>query len=91
MMSESILEALFNGRVDPLENFAPTLPAYKQAFEQWHNDELRFMETLNDEQQAAFERLMEDHLSLRPKELSQSFIDGFRLAVKMMAEIYAKS
>lgn len=87
-MGENILEALFNGEIDPLQNFSLTLPEYRKIAERWYEDEQQFMQSLTEEQCVAFELLMEGHLALRPQELCNLFIDGFKLAVKIMAEVY---
>lgn len=48
-----------------------------------------FIEKLPDELKDEFDELIDSHLDLLPLELEQNFIDGFRIGVRMMTEVYA--
>ena len=53
----------------------------------YHSYDL-FRQNLPKEQQEEFEKLMEEHLEVFSSDTVQSFADGFRLGVRLMAEVY---
>ncbi|MCI9274303.1 MAG: hypothetical protein HFE39_10195 [Clostridiales bacterium] len=85
---KKILEQLYEGELAPHLEFAPTIQQYKEnhalAFRSYH----AFLEKLPKDLQYEFKQLIDQELSLLPFELEQTFIDGFSMGVRMMAEVF---
>ena len=78
---EKMLEQLYKGDLYPYSKFQTTIEDLKvnrdKAFKSYSE--------LKDE----FDELIDSHLDLLPLELEQNFIDGFRIGVRMMTEVYS--
>ena len=86
---KSILEQLYNGEMYPYSTFKTTIEQFKvdrdKAFETYS----LFLEKLPEDLKDDFVKLIDAHLDLLPFELEQNFIDGFRIGVRMMSEVFS--
>lgn len=86
---EKILEQLYNGNLYPYSKFQTAIEDYKANRDKAFKSYSAFIEKLPEELKDEFDELINSHLDLLPLELEQNFIDGFRIGVRMMAEVYA--
>lgn len=86
---KNILEQLYNGELSPYSKFQTTIDDFKvnqnKAFESYSVFTKKLPEELKDE----FDELIDSHLDLLPLELEQNSIAGFRMGVRMMAEVFS--
>lgn len=88
---DKILQQLYNGEIYPAEQFRPMLDEYKELREkqyQNYEDFTKELEQLQPPLHKRFIKIMDEQLDTVPLELSQMFIDGFRLGAKMMIEVF---
>lgn len=83
---KSILLELFQGEITPLERYAATLKEYKEQWDNTLKSENSFVKKLDDPLRAEFEKLMDDHFDLIPLEMSDVFVEGFRIGARIMLE-----
>lgn len=86
---KSIVEALFNGELAPLDTLYPALENYRQMQEKSVTDDNGFLKKLPPELQEEFERLMDEHFSLIPLEMSEIYTRGFKLGARLMCEVFS--
>ena len=86
---KKILEQLYNGELYPYSTFQTTIDDFKANRDKAIKLYSIFIEKLPEELKKEFETLIDSHVDLLPFELEQSFIDGFRIGVRMMVEVYA--
>ncbi len=86
---EKILEQLYNGELYPYSKFQITMDEFKVNRDKGFKSYSVFIEKLPEELKEEFDELIDSHLDLLPLELKQNFIDGFRIGVRMMTEVYA--
>lgn len=83
-----ILQALYNGEICPKEQYAPMAEEYyalrKKHFEHYED----FIKKIGSPLDKEFQRIMDEQLETLPIELSQMFIDGFRIGARMMIEVF---
>lgn len=88
---KSVLLQLYSGEINPSQHYIPTSQQYKsissESF-QYYEDFLSHLDSPLKEQFLAF---MDKHLGTTPYESSEMFIQGFRLGVKMMIEVFCDS
>lgn len=86
---KSILEQLYNGEIYPYLTFKTTIEQYKVERDKAFQSYSIFLEKLPEDLKEEFVKLIDDHLDLLPFELEQSFIDGFRIGVRLMSEAFS--
>ena len=86
---EKILEQLYNGELYPYLNFQTTIEDFKVNRDKAFKSYSVFIAKLPEELKDEFDELIDSHLDLLPLELEQNFIDGFRIGVRMMTEVYS--
>lgn len=86
---EKMLEQLYKGELYPYSKFQTTIEDFKVNRDKAFKSYSIFIEKLPDELKDEFDELIDSHLDLLPLELEQNFIDGFRIGVRMMTEVYA--
>lgn len=87
---DSILEQLYHGELYPYAYFKPTVEKFIVMQGQALKSYTGFMAKLPEELKDEFTRLVDDRMGVLPYELEQNFIDGFRMGVRIMAEVYAE-
>ncbi|XBX07575.1 hypothetical protein QMP26_05260 [Enterocloster clostridioformis] len=87
---KSILQQLYDGEIAPGEQFKPHLEEYREKWNKISKAELVFTEKLTKQQEQEFDALMDEHTLLMPLEMSQVFMDGFKLGARMMCEVFSK-
>lgn len=81
----SILEELYNGRINPLDERMPTLEKYRASF---CDKEQVFVQKLDEPLRAEFEALLDDYFTCFPVEMEEEFSRGFKMAVRLVCEIF---
>ncbi len=84
-----ILDQLYHGELYPYANFRTTIEEYSTNRDKAFHSYSTFLEKLPDELKGEFTKMIDEHLNLLPYELEQTFIDGFSIAIRMMAEVYS--
>lgn len=90
-MEDSILKQLYNGQIYPPEQYHPSSEEYNKKFKAL----TEYYQTLSSEL-AALDPSLPDKLeqlfilknSLCSTEVEEMYIEGFRLGVKLMAEVF---
>lgn len=88
---DKILQQLYNGEIYPAEQFLPLMEEYKELRKKQYTHYADFTKELEQLQPPLYERfikIMDEQLDTVPLEMSQMFIDGFRLGAKMMIEVF---
>ena len=83
-----ILQDLYDGKIYPAEQYRPLIEEYeilqKKQFEHYEG----FIKKIGSPLDKEFEKIMDEQLETLPIELSEMFIDGFRLGARMMVEVF---
>lgn len=88
---KNILEQLYNGEIRPAEQYSPKNEDYRKRRRENYTNYADFIELLgklNPPLDNRFIEIMDEQLNTFPYENSAMFIDGFRLGVKIMAEVF---
>ena len=84
----SIIEELYYGNIRPLEMKYSKIKDYKNALEEYLNNETEFLDSLSKEKREMFDKLMESKLCLDAITETEKFKDGFKLGIKLMWECF---
>lgn len=87
---KNILSLLYQGKISPIEQYAPKSEEYRKAHQahlHHYDDFIETLASLNPPLDKRFVEIMEEQSALIPYEFSEMFIDGFRMGAKMMMEI----
>lgn len=87
---KNILLSLYQGKISPVEQYAPKSEEYlkiHQAHLHHYDDFIETLAKLDPPLDKRFVEIMEEQGALIPYEFSEMFIDGFRMGAKMMMEI----
>lgn len=88
---DSILNQLYNGQIYPAEQYRPLLKEYKEIHEQYNRHYkilIDKIKKINPSLEEEFTAILDRQLHVSSLELSQMFIDGFRLGAQMMIEVF---
>ena len=85
---DKILQALYGGEIYPAEQFRPMLEQYIALRKKQYQNYEDFIKRLGSPLDEEFIRIMDGQLDAVPLELSEMFIDGFRLGARMMIEVF---
>ncbi|WP_195637790.1 DUF6809 family protein [Enterocloster bolteae] len=85
---DKILQALYNGEIYPAEQYRPLIEEYKILRNKHYEHYEDFIKKIGSPLDKEFEHIMDEQLDTLPLELSEMFIDGFRLGARMMLEIF---
>lgn len=85
---DKILQALYDGEIYPAEQYRPMLEQYIAPRKKHHQNYEDFVKKLGSPLDDEFIRIMDEQIDAVPLELSEMFIDGFRLGARMMIEIF---
>lgn len=88
---ESVLSALYHGKLCPAEQYTYRTEEYRKVHQEHYQHYDNFMQTLKEldpplDQQ--FMKIMDEQLNLLPLEYSETFMDGFRLGARLMMDIF---
>ncbi|WP_027398820.1 DUF6809 family protein [Anaerovorax odorimutans] len=83
-----ILKALYDGKLYPAEQYQPMTEDYIVLLKNHYENYENFIEKLGSPLDKEFIKIMNEQLDIVPFELSETFIDGFRLGAKMMIEVF---
>ncbi len=87
----SILSALYYGKIFPAEQYTPKTKEYYEIHQrnyQHYEDFIDQLGKLNPPLDKLFMEIMDEQLDVIPIELSEMFIDGFRLGARMMIDVF---
>lgn len=82
-----ILRALYDGEIQPAEQHRPMIDEYTAVYKSNYEHYAKFVEKLGSPLDREFMRIMDEQMDAVPLELTQVFVDGFRLGAKMMIDI----
>ena len=85
---KSILLQLYDGELFPAEQYVPKITEYRRIHQEHYRHHKDFLDKLEPSVKEQFIRIMDEQLDAVPMEMSEMFIDGFRLGARMMIEIY---
>ena len=88
---KSLLLQLYDGEVFPADQYTPRTETYRKMRQEHykHYDEfIKQLKLLEPPLAKRFNEIMDEQLDTVPIEMSEMFIDGFRLGARMMIEIY---
>ncbi|WP_040197402.1 DUF6809 family protein [Candidatus Soleaferrea massiliensis] len=85
---QNILHELYYGNIFPCENRQPESNEYQRDCKTALNLEEAFLSNLNEKQKEAYHQLTISWLDVSSLESAQAFADGFKLAVRVMAEVF---
>lgn len=83
-----ILQALYSGEIYPAERYRPLIEEYKILRKKHYEHYEDFIKKIGSPLDKEFERIMDEQLDTLPLELSETYIDGFRLGARLMIEIF---
>lgn len=86
---EKVLEQLYKLELYPYSKFQTTIEDIKINRDKAFKSYTVFIEKLPDKLKDKFDELIDSYLDLLSLELEQNFIDGFRIGVRIMTEVYA--
>ncbi|MCO8194608.1 MULTISPECIES: DUF6809 family protein [Anaerofustis] len=84
----SILKDLYEGNINPYAEMKIALDEYALELREMTKTEENFIKKLDEDMQNEFYKIIERWISLYPLELRDAYIKGYKLGVKMMAEVY---
>ena len=88
---KSILYQLYHGDLDPRMRYEPFLREHKDLL---HEQKIRYdwigeaLEKMDPKYRKAFNKMLDARYLETEWDISYMFLDGFRLGVKIMAEVY---
>ncbi|SHJ30776.1 DUF6809 family protein [Hespellia stercorisuis] len=85
---DKILKALYEGEIYPAEQYLPLIEEYKDLWKKNYQKYEDFIKKVGSPLDKEFIKIMDEQLDAVPLELSEMFIDGFRLGARMMIEIF---
>lgn len=85
---KKVLEQLYNGELYPYSKFQTIIEEYQENRNKAFRSYSIFIEKLPDNLKKEFQELIDAHIGLMPYEMEQNFIDGFRIGVRMMTEVF---
>ena len=89
---KSLLLQLYDGEVFPAEQYTPKTEEYRklrQEHYKHYEDFVKQLKVLEPPLDKRFVEIMDEQLYTLPLEMSEMFIDGFHLGIRMI-EIYQK-
>lgn len=90
---KSLLSQLYDGELYPAEQYIPKTEEYRRLRQEHckrYTDFINQLKTLETPLDEKFIEIMNGPLDTLPLEMSEMFIDGFRLGARMMIEIFQK-
>lgn len=83
-----ILKDLYEGNINPSMEVVPFTKEYETELREKTKSEDAFLSKLDKDMQNEFYNIMERWIKAYPLELREYFITGYKLGVKMTAEVY---
>lgn len=88
---KSILQALYDGKLYPAEQYAPKSKEYQTISHEYSrhcHDFSDALAELDPPMANQFEKILEEQNETMSYELSEMFIDGFRLGARIMIDVF---
>jgi hypothetical protein len=84
-----ILQGLYGGEIYPAEKkHRSRMEEYRKLWKEYYKNHEDFIKKIGSPLDEEFIQIMDQQLDMFPLELSETFLDGFRLGAKMMIEIF---
>ena len=87
---KSILESFAYGELNPNEGYVDNNTQYKKALGAIANYEEEIMTLLKDDEKDMLIKLSSEYAHINSIESIDKFIQGYRIGVKMMAEVFVR-
>lgn len=87
---KNILIDLYYGQISPWESTAPRAPGYRRAWDRVTKLEQSLLSRLDPEEQKLYEKIERERATPVEMEREETFVEGFRLGVSIMAEAFIK-
>ena len=87
----NVLDQLYKGNLYPYSRTKTTIEELKKNKDKALKEYTNFHEKLPGDLKEEFEKLMDDHFDVLAGDLEQNFIDGFRIGVRLMIEVFNDS
>ena len=87
----NLLDQLYKGNLYPYSRTKTTIEELKKNKDKALKEYTDFHKKLPGALKEEFEKLMDDHFDVLADDLEQNFIDGFRIGVRLMIEVYNDS
>ena len=90
---KNLLNQLYDGKIYPAEQYTPQIEEYRRLWKEHYQHREKFMGQLRKMDpplDREFIEIMDEQLDAVPLELSEMFIDGFFLGVRLMTEVYQR-
>jgi len=85
---DKILQALYDGEIYPAAQYRPRSEQYIAKQKERNRNYEDFMKKIGSPLDVEFIQIMDERLDTIPIELSEMFLDGFRLGARMMIEVF---
>lgn len=86
---QNTIEDLFYGNIQPSEELRPKIGGYRDKSEEGYKWKNTLDIQLSDEQKKLFDAILTQSVNDMSCEVTQAFVEGFRLAARLMTEVYA--
>ncbi len=84
----NILKDLYEGNINPYAEMKIDLDEYGLELREMTRFEEEFIQKLDENMQNEFYKIVERWINLYPMEIRDAYIKGYKMGVKMMAEVY---
>lgn len=82
-----VLQALYGGEIYPERQYRPKIREYEKLWKEYYKNHEDFIKKIGSPLDKQFIQIMDQQMDMFPLELSETFLDGFRLGARMMIEI----
>lgn len=89
--NEEYITKLFNGEIYPAEQYRPKTEEnrglYRESYQKY-NEFVEKLNSLDPDLNQKFIEILDSQFDVLPIEMSEMFIDGFKLGARLMIELY---
>ncbi|MGO2627633.1 DUF6809 family protein [Bavariicoccus seileri] len=82
-----VLQALYGGEIYPERQYRPKTMEYEKLWKEYYKNHEDFIKKIGSPLDKQFIQILDQQMDMFPLELSETFLDGFRLGARMMIEI----
>lgn len=84
---QDLIEKLYNGEIYPAEKINPLLQDYRRKCHVSGELRERFEDNLPEQLKADFKAIILGQVELNALEMTQAFVDGYKLGAKLLIEV----
>jgi len=85
---DNILQDLYDGKIYPAEQYYPMMEEYKALRQKHYEHYSDFAKKIGSPLDKEFAHIIDEVFDTLPLEMSEIFIDGFRLGAKMIIAVF---